>query len=632
VLAPALGLLILAGYGFALWWLLRRERALTLIALALLGGLSLALRLVLTGGYPWGLFEDEPKFLQCAVQALAQQAFAGESCIHIPYLLTALFEAQLVPFIGANRWAIRSYSMITSVLATPAAFAAARSMRLRVAPALAVGGLVAVLPWSIFYGRIALGGELIFHQALLIAGLARLIWMLSGAVEALIAGFGLCLLLWDYWAGRAMMAMPPVAAVLARGWRRLWCLAVILIALIGWYPHLRTGPLDAHVGLSLRPSRGAPLAGGFHPGLATAPVETFIARSERTWRTLTEPIAEEAVFTMRSVAWHPQALLVLAALGLLSGVRRGLFLLAGFAAGVLPGILSGTFGISAHRIMMSYLFIALGAGSAVNLPWRWLRQPAAALLFAAVAAWSIPLYFSDRFWPPEWRWNDNAEVTALAEALAENPPARLIFMHQLGFWGFVSSVTSGAEFLSLHNWLPPNGQAVTYLFTSPAALLRPQYDQMFPGRVRPVGIASFLVNFEAADWSWVRRYGWAYTARCGDKVAAGQVPFLYNFHVGLENFPCAGRITYEWRAHWNGPETDMTLSFSGRGVVEGRDLSVDQEGFEHTLAFRMPADSDVRISVTGFPQSAPVALLREVSAGGPRVPAWERFTPLPDSP
>ena len=629
MLAPALGLLILAGYAFALWWLLRRERAVTFIGLALLCGLSLALRLVLTGGYPWGLFEDEPKFLGCALQALNTEAFAGESCIHIPYLLTALFEAQLVPFVGANRWAIRSYSMMTSVLATPAAFAAARSMRLRVAPALAVGGLVAVLPWSIFYGRIALGGELIFHQALLVAGLARLIWMLSGAVETLIAGFGLCLLLWDYWAGRAMMAMPPVAAVLATGWRRLWCLAVILIALIGWYPHLHTGPLDAHVGLSLRGARGAPLAGAFHPGFATAPVETFIARAERALRTLTEPIAEEAVFTMRSVAWHPYALLVLAALGLLSGVRRGLFLLAGFVAGVLPGMLSGTFGISAHRIMMSYLFIALGAGSAVNFPWRWLRRPAAAALFAAAAAWSIPLYFSDRFWPPEWRWNDNAEVTAIAEAVAENPPSRLIFMHQLGFWGFVTSVTSGAEYLSLDNWLPPDRQAVTYLFMSQAELLRPQYEHLFPGRVRPVGRASFLVSFEAADWSWVRRYGWTYTARCGDAAASGQVPFLFNAQIGLENFPCEGAITYEWRAHWHGPETDMTLYFSGRAAIEARGLSVNREGFEQTLAFRMPADTDVSISVTGFPQSALIALLREVSAGGSRAPGWERFTPLP---
>jgi len=224
---------------------------------------------------------------------------------------------------------------------------------------------------------------------------------------------------------------------------------------------------------------------------------------------------------------------------------------------------------------------------------------------------------------------DNAEVTALAEAVAENPPSRLIFMRQLGFWGILSSVTSGAAFLSLDNWLPPDGHAVTYLFTSQAALLRPLYEQFFPGRVRPVGRASFLVNFEAADWSWVRRYGWTYTARCGDTVAAGQVPFLFNVQVGLEDFPCAGPITYEWRAHWHGPDTDMTLYFSGAAVITARGLSVHQGGFEQTLAFRMPADSDVSIVVTGLPQSALIAILREVSTAGLRAPAWERFTPLP---
>jgi hypothetical protein len=345
---------------------------------------------------------------------------------------------------------------------------------------LTVAGLVAVLPWSIFYGRIALGGELIFHQALLLAGLARLIWMGGGAADALLAGFGLCLLLWDYWAGRAMTGMPVVAAVLATGWRRAWCLAVIPIALLGWYPHLATGPLDAHVGFSLRPSRGAPLAGGFHTGFETAPTETLIARAKLLARTFVEPVAGEAVFTMRSVAMHPPALLALAALGLLTGVRRGLFLLAGFVAGVIPGVVSGSFAITAHRIMMSYLFVTLSVGSAANiLPWRWPRRGFAAVVLAAAAGWSIPLYFSGRFWPPDWQWNENAEVTAIAEAVAEAPPSRLIFMPQLGFWG-LTGVRSGAEYLTTDNWLPPDRQAATYLFTEHAALLRPEYDRFFP--------------------------------------------------------------------------------------------------------------------------------------------------------
>jgi hypothetical protein len=131
VLPVALGLLIVLGYALALWHLLRREQPWTFTALAILCGASLSLRLVLTDAYPWGLFEDEPKFLGCAMRALAEGGIARESCIHIPYLLTALFEAQLVPFLGTTRWAIRTYSVVTSVLAVPAAFALARAMRLR---------------------------------------------------------------------------------------------------------------------------------------------------------------------------------------------------------------------------------------------------------------------------------------------------------------------------------------------------------------------------------------------------------------------------------------------------------------------------------------------------------------------
>lgn len=629
MLPAVLGLLILAGYAAALWWLLHREDPWTFVALALLCGLSLALRVVWTGAYPWGLFEDEPKFLSCAMRALAQDTIARESCIHIPHLLTALFEAQLVPFLGPTRWAIRTYSLVTGVLATPAAFAAARAMGLRVAPSLTVGGLVAVLPWSIFYGRIALGGELIFHQALLLAGLARLIWKRGGAADACLSGFALCLLLWDYWAGRAMVAMPLVAAVLATGWRRAWCLAALLLAVIGWYPHLATAPLDAHVGLSLRTGRGAPVPGSFHPGFATAPLDTLIMRVQQAAQTFIAPVAHEAVFTMRSVAMHPLALLILAACGLLSGPRRGLFILAGFVAGVLPGIVSNSFAISAHRIMMAYLFIALGAGSAIGvLPWRAVRSAAAAAVLALAVAWSVPLYFSDRFWPAEWRWNDNAELTALAEAVAEDPPQRLIFMQQLGAYGVLTSVTNGAVFLTADNWLPPDRQAVTYLFTSHAGVLRPQYEQFFPGRVRPVGRGSFLVSLEAADWSWVRRYGWMYTARCGDKVFNGQVPFLFSPKIGLRSFGCDGPITHQWRAHWRGAETEMSLFFTGTATVAARGVIFHQEGFEQTLPLRVPADSDVVVRLVAPPGTAPIALLREISSAGARAPAWESFTPL----
>ena len=183
MLAPALGIGTCLTYIAALWWLLRREPAVAFVGIAALCSVALATRVWYTTDLPNGLIEDEPKFLRCAGEALQHGNIFGESCIGIPMLLGSVFEAQLVPLIGPNRWAIRSYSMITSVLAVAAAFAVGRALRLRVASSLVISAAVAAFPWSIFFGRISLGGELVFHQLLLLAALIRLVWATGGWVE-----------------------------------------------------------------------------------------------------------------------------------------------------------------------------------------------------------------------------------------------------------------------------------------------------------------------------------------------------------------------------------------------------------------------------------------------------------------
>src|SRR5207247_805876 len=112
---------------------------------------------------------------RCAYEDLMGGNLLAEGCTDVPILLNALFQAQLVPVLGPGRWAIRSYSLVTGVLATAVAFAVARAMGFSLIPSFAVGAFVAVLPWSLFYGRVSFGGELIFHELLLLAALARLI-------------------------------------------------------------------------------------------------------------------------------------------------------------------------------------------------------------------------------------------------------------------------------------------------------------------------------------------------------------------------------------------------------------------------------------------------------------------------
>jgi hypothetical protein len=630
VLAAALGLAIVAGYALALWWLLRREGPWTFTALTALCGLALALRLVLTTDYPAGLNEDEPKNLACSVQALEWGRIFEESCNGPPYLLSSVFAAQLVPYIGFNRWAMRSYSLATGVLATPATFAVARAMGLAVGPGLAAAGLVAVLPWSIFYGRISLGGELIFHEMLLLAGLTRLIWAEGGWPDSLIAALGMCLLLWDYLVGKSMMVMPLVAAVLARGWRRAWCVAVIPLALLGWYAHLRTGPQLARVGFS---------SSTFVPGLSADLWHTFVQRTEWALWTFIWPIAQDGLFTMRSAAVHPVFILVLAGVGVLTGVRRGLFLLAGFVAGLLPGIVaglvpgivSGTAQISTHRTLMAFPFIALAAAAALNvLPWRWLRATAVTAVLLSATVWSIAFYFSPRFWGQgDLRFTFDVERTALNEVANEDRPAHLIVMDQIGY--YVPRWDSGTvvDMLSFDNWLPQDRQAVTYLFTWQAGPLRAQYEKFLPRRVRPVGKNSFLVRVEAADWSWLRQYGWGYEMRCGDRVHITQVPFLYAPTMGPSGPNCAQTLTHVWRARWHGPETEMSLHFTGQVSIAARGLYLESHGFEQYLPFRLPADTDVTVTLVLPPSNpSPAIALFEASPGGERVPDWDRFTPL----
>src|SRR5215468_6257457 len=191
----ALSATILFGYGISLWWwAVRDEAPWVRTALVALCSLALVLRLIFTTDYPAGLNQDEPKNLACSMTALERGEIFTMACNGVPYLLSVLFAAPLVPLVGFNRWAMRSYSIALSVLTPAAGFAVGRAMALDAIASVVGGGLLAVLPWSILYGRVSLGGELVFHQLLLLAALARLIWRdTAGWREAVLGAGALCL-------------------------------------------------------------------------------------------------------------------------------------------------------------------------------------------------------------------------------------------------------------------------------------------------------------------------------------------------------------------------------------------------------------------------------------------------------
>jgi hypothetical protein len=619
MLAPVLTVLILLAYTASLWWLLRSEKTTTMLALVALCGLSFALRLVYTTEFPPGFIEDEPWDLNCAVEVLKAGRLFTQSSFHLPVLLNALFQAQLVPLLGPTRWTIRGYSLVTSVLATPAAFAAARALRLRTAPSLAAAAFVVMLPWSIFYGRVMYGGELVFHQLLLVAALALLIGAEGGWLEVGIGGFGLCLLLYDYFAGRAMLGLPLVAAALASGRRRLLCVAVLAIAFLGWSPYLAGRPPDAFGGIMAQ----------YDIGFATQPLATLRSNTLTVLRAFVTPTARDGFFTICSAAMHPLLILALAGIGTLAAGRRGLFLLGGFVGGLAPAIVSGQ--ASTHRMMLAFPFIALAAACALDgLPWRRVRLGAAVAAALIVGVQSVRLFFSPAFWP----WGSRAafapDRSALVEAIPLPPHPRLVLARQVGYWwGARELIDSNYEVLSVDNWFPPDHRAQMYAFTGEYAALRPFYDGLFGAQRVSVFQSAFLVSFEAGEWSWLQQHGWKYETHCGDAIRVGQVPTLFHLHWTFRDLTqCAEPVRHVWSGRWTGPPALLRLRYSGAATVDtaaGRVLDV--HGWEHADDFHVAAGSPITVRVTADPFV--YAALFEVTPAGELVPAWERVDPEP---
>lgn len=632
VASAAAGVILLV-YGIALWWWAVRD-ATWLVRTALLAicGLALVLRVVYTTEFPAGLNEDEPKNLACSIKAVTQGDFFGMACNSVPYLLSTVFAVPLVPLLGFGRWAMRAYSIGLSVLAPAMGYAVGSSMALEPIGSLTMAGLLAVLPWSLFYGRVSLGGELVFHELLLLAALARLIWREhAGWREGLLGGVGLALLLYGYYAGRAMLAMPFLAAVLAgRGLdRRLWCLATLGLAGLAWIPYWLHGPThDAVIVQALlnwhEPS-GAPVV---HRAFAEAPLLALWARTQLALRALVEPVAQLSIWTTPTGALHPPIVLAAAALGLLlTSMRRKLFLFGGFAACLMPAIVSDQYSVSTHRMLLAFPFVPLAAGAAISaLPWRPLRLGSAALLLIAATVLSVRLYFSDRYWTAEAQLAFDWERTAVVEQLPASTTGRLIVTPEIGEFAQMAPAGAEVETLTLATWWPP--VTGTYVFGPSARLLAPLYHYAFPGRVQQFGGAFSVAVGDAAQAP--EPFGWMLEVRCDDVTAfRGTVPVVFTPGISPVHPACraATAVTYRWAGLWRGPETPMRLDYIGAATVTaGDEVILSQSDGEQRVPFTMPSGQAVRIEITTLP-TGPRAALVELTPQGMRLPHPERVAP-----
>lgn len=611
-LAIGLACAIAAGAGLALWWLLRRERGAVLLALAALTAAALALRLLHPDEFPRGLNEDEPKVLASAIAAVQDGQLLRESTIAVPVLMHALFQATLVPLLGLGRWTIRLYSLVGGVLCVPAAFAAARAMRLSVLASLAGAALVAVLPWALFYSRVMQGAELSFQQLLLLAALAALIWRRGGWPEALLGGFALAWMLYGYWCTRAMLPMPLLAALLASGRRRLWCVAILALGVLPYLPYPRANPHSVYVGQGLQPSL-----------LTRADPAALWARTLETLHAFVAPVAQDGWLTVRAGARHPVLLLCVALAGALSGWRRAAFLVGGFALGLVPTVLAWG-PPSTHRMQMAFPFVALAAAAACDdlLPRRRWRAAVVALLVGATGLWSVRCYFSDDFWVPESRWLFDPERTELVAALPLDAGKPVFFLRQVTqFREPRRRLAADDRTLTVEAWPPPPSGAL-YAFTAEAAAQRPLYAALFGAeRVRDFGRA-FRVDVPPGDWSALRAHGWTYCARCGDDVRRGLVPALDQLGVAFADLECPTPSTHVWAARWTGGATHLQVDGGEEAVL----VATPRERREGIAVAVDVVPGDVVRVTTTAPPGLPFARTALTVDG--RLPAWEAVTPV----
>jgi len=623
IAAVLLAVLVLLAYAASLWWLLRGESRLVQVGLLALCGFALSARLLYTTDYPTGFIEDEPKMLASATTLGRDGLLLRPSATTNAVLPYALFQAPLLPLTGPHyRWAIRTQPLVTSILSIPVMFAVARLLGCGLPSSFAAAALIAVLPWSLFYARMMFGGEMIFHEMLLIAALAALCW---GSGEALgppiaIGGLGLCLSIYGYWAGMATLGLPFVAAVVApTGRRRLACLAVLGLGVLGYAPYA------LNVGIWALPVESACYTCQWQSPW------TWLAAIRWVFSTFVAPTGyDNLVFSLPTAAMHPLVVLVLAGLGVVFGsMRQKLFLLGGFVVGISPAVASGH--ASSHRMIMCFPFLTLAAAVALHRARRF-ELPLSIAVACVVAVQSLTFFFSSEFWrvPP---LQIETGHTAVMEALpAEEGHPHLILDQNLSYYAdpFTLQATNW-EWLRLENYFPHSN--TVYGYSRAFGPMRPFWEALVGAALQPVG-DGFIIRLRGEDWSWLQQHGWRYTLTVPDQHISRStiVPALFQpNYLTFTDIAEVENTVHNWEAIWTGPATTLQLKWSGEAsvTVEQRPIFSHQPGFERTEQF--PVRTNDRVVVTLATPSARqmlVGLYELPAANAPgHIPAWASVTP-----
>jgi hypothetical protein len=359
------------------------------------------------------------------------------------------------------------------------------------------------------------------------------------------------------------------------------------------------------------------------------PLQVLETKTRQALHALVEPVAYDQWLTISTAAVHPEWLLALALVGSLTGVRRALFLWAGFLGGLAPAILGYSPLPSTRRMLMAFPFIALAASCALDVvPWRRLRAALSAALILVTGVWSVRYYFSDAFFPPWSRWVFDADRTAVLEALPTPLDRRLIFAPSLGYtYAARSWYDTQSQSLHASNFFPPLEGDVLYAFDQNFRPLQPLYLAAFGSRVQIFG-GGFLVALEKGDWSWLRRYGWAYQTLCQGHARSAQLPALFQVKFTFPELHCATPIVHTWIGRWRGGAAQLRMRYTGKlKVTSERATLLEGDGWEAQGDFRAEPDDLLTLTLE-VPVGAPVlAALTEVIPSGERAPLLSSITP-----
>jgi hypothetical protein len=637
-----LSVVLLGTYTFCMWWLLRRERWSTLCALLLLTIGTALLHTHQVFELPPGLNDDEIKTLK------SSHEFFGNRKIFVlaaqgPILHAILFQLPLVWWTDSVWWAMRTYPIVLGILAVPVSFSVGRSLRFGTIPSFVTATLVAVLPWSLFWGRISWGGEIVFYQALLLAALGRILWCDGGRTDLFIGAIGLSGLLWDYTGAWSMLAMPFIAALIGHTLRqRALCLGVFALAVTLWIPYLlNIQEWWQHISNKVSVGPGAPA-----PTSIDALQQKYIhlTRSlQQTLRAFQYPEGNVYWISLHSVAIHPTFVLVVAGLGaIVALVRRSLFLSLGFLAGLTPALLSYSGAPSTHRMMCAFIFVSISCGAFFQSLDQRLKSSSAravhatlAIVFVVVAGYqSATLFFSEKFWLEGTRIFFKSE-TALAETIrlpASPPVAAGLHINRLLDAREVP--LSGSFNLSFEHLAP---QQPMILAISPALYpIVPFYrdnlpsDQITSFGDGPYG-TSIKAQFTASDVERWQNFGWTAERRCSGRTLTGiHLPIFYLPHEMGWKEPCHLQREIIMKAEWIREPTKLSLVTSGGAQVmletsSGTVLPLSTESRSERPVMLHPGEV---VTITAKAVHGSSTWLVEGAGPEAKIPRLESFRPV----